>query len=130
MNLLKVKLACLLVLISTTAAFSQISPINLQRQSEPEIRERILKKVPLGSSVKNVETFIASQGWKQKYNWQGTPSDISEHYFPGVKGGHIIGADLGRFRGFPWGGYVDAFWGFDSRGKLIDLHVRKGYDAL
>jgi len=37
---------------------------------------------------------------------------------------------LGSFRGFPWGGYVDAFWGFDSRGKLIDLHVRKGHDGL
>jgi hypothetical protein len=50
--------------------------------------------------------------------------------FPAVKGTRVIGAYLGGYQGIPYRVELDAYWGFDESGHLIDLNVRKGVDAL
>jgi hypothetical protein len=50
-----------------------------------------------------------------------------------VKGEHIIGVRyLNHHLGFPipTDVDVDAYWGFNSQDKLIDLNVRKMVDSL
>jgi len=102
----------------------------LGSKTEQEIHDWALSRAPVGSSVEEVQTFIQSQGWEQNYNWKGTPDHSSETFYPGVKGGHIIGANLGQFRGLFFTCNIDAYWGFDANGKLIELRVRKMYDGL
>jgi hypothetical protein len=99
-------------------------------ESEDGVREWILRQTPLGSSSNEVRTFIAKRGWKSKYDWMGTPSPVSEKQFPAVKGSHIIGADLGGYQGLPFHVDLDAYWGFDASGRLIDLRVRKMADGI
>ena len=100
------------------------------RWSEGHIQNWVLRKAPLGSSVADVKALINRQGWRLDFEWQGTNSPASPRDYPYVRGGHIIGAYFGHYQGIPWRADVDAFWGFDESGKLIDFHVRKGYDAL
>lgn len=100
------------------------------RWSEAHIQQWVLRKAPLGSSVAEVKALIEKQGWKSDYEWRGTNLDANPRSFPYVRGGHIIGAYLGHYQGLPWRADVDAFWGFDDEGKLIDFHVRKDYDTI
>lgn len=97
-----------------------------ESRSECELRQEILKKVPLGTGVGKVRDFIANQGWKEVYNLTGPQNHLSETFFPGVKGSCVIGVDMGRRRVMIVFEYhYDAYFGFDSSGKLIDLKVRK-----
>jgi len=78
----------------------------------------------------DVKSLIAKQRWKLNYEWHGVNVDATPRSYPYVRGGHIIGAYFGHYQGLPWRADVDAFWGFDDTGRLIDFHVRKDYDTL
>jgi hypothetical protein len=104
--------------------------LNPLRWSEGHIHNWVLRQAPFGSSVSDVRALIERQGWKSDYDWQGTNSHASPNDYPYVRGVRIIGAYFGHYQGIPWRADVDAFWGFDENGKLIDLHVRKDYDTL
>ena len=94
------------------------------------LRAWMLRRAPLGSPPDQVDAFIAAHHWCRNYDWHGTPSASSEKFFPGVRGTRVIGAYLGGYQGIPYRVEVDAYWGFDESGHLIDLNVRKGVDAL
>jgi hypothetical protein len=100
------------------------------RRSEGNIQNWVLQKAPLGSSVADVKAVIKSQGWRLDFEGEGTNSPTSPKDYPYVRGKHIIWAYFGSYQGIPWHADVDAFWGFDDAGKLIDFHVRKDYNAL
>ena len=105
--------------------------LNPLRQSEPSLRSWILNKAPLGSSPKAVVALISNRDWTKSYEWTGKANDLSEKFYPGVKGVHIIGADLGYYNSLPWGRVdIDAYWGFDADDKLVDFRVRKMVGAL
>jgi hypothetical protein len=107
------------------------SGVNPLRQSEPDLRVWILNQAPLGASPESVVRLISNEGWMKEFDTSGRQTDLSEKFYPGVKGVRTIGANLGYYYGLPWGRVdVEAFWGFDADGKLIDLHVRKGVSAL
>jgi hypothetical protein len=109
--------------------FSAILFFSPLRWPTGSIKNWLLGKAPLGSSVSEVKAVIAQQGWRLDLDWQGTNSLTSARDYPYVKGTHIINAYLGHYQGIPFRADIDAFWGFDDQGKLIDLHVRKDYDA-
>ena len=94
------------------------------------LRSWILRRAPLGSSSEQVDAFIAAHHWSRHYDWHGTPSPTSEKPYPAVKGTRVIGAYLGGYQGIPFRADLDAYWGFDESGHLIDLNVRKMVDAL
>jgi hypothetical protein len=94
------------------------------------VRAWLLRRAPLGSSPEQVDALIAAHRWSRHYDWHGTPSHSSEEFYPAVKGSRIIGAQLGGYQGIPFRADLDAYWGFDESGHLIDLNVRKMVDAL
>jgi hypothetical protein len=121
----------LFVLLVVAASLVFLNPL---RRDEAYIHDWILGQAPLGSSVKDVKSIIAKHDWKLHMDWQSTaehpPLSHSEREYPYVAGSLIISADLGHYQGLPWRIDIEAFWGFDSQGKLIDVHVRKCADSL
>jgi hypothetical protein len=117
-------------LIAVAVLLGVVAWTNPLLRSEAHIQQWVLRKAPLGSSVADVKALIEREGWKLNYVWRGTNLDANPRNYPYVRGGHIIGAYFGHYQGFPWRADVDAFWGFDENERLIDFHVRKGYDTL
>jgi len=103
---------------------------NPLRKSQTKLHEWIVLKTPINTSIVEVRNLIVQNKWEAIYEWKGSPSVSSRNKFPGVKGSHIIGAYLGHYQGLPWRVDVDAYWGFNSEGKLIDLRVRKMADSI
>jgi hypothetical protein len=128
-------------LVATVAVIAFISAhivsIGPLRKSQSDLKAWILKEVPLGSSVDQVKALIKGQGWKLLAEWHGNPGKVSSDTaypsikdYPGVKGEYFIHADLGSYQGIPFRVGVDAHWGFDSTGKLLDLRIRKMSEGL
>jgi hypothetical protein len=108
------------IVMAVIYACDVVSPWN----SPSKIRNRLLKLTPIGSSIANVKSQIKAQNWKQCYEESFKESEISRNLFPGVDGTYAIGVDFGNHSGIPFSYGVDAYWGFDSSVKLIDLKVR------
>ncbi len=100
------------------------------RRSEATIRARLLKEVPLGSTMSQVEQQIAKHGWE--LSQVTTDSGFyDQREKPGkVTGEKSIRASLGDYRGIPFMVNVTVFWGFDADGALIDIWVWKTEDSL
>ena len=92
--------------------------------SPSKVKHWLLELNPIGSSVQAVKTVIKTHKWRQCYEKRFEQSPRSINFFPGVKGTYAIGVDFGQHPGIPFSYGVDAYWGFDSTGKLIDLKVR------
>ena len=117
--------------IATTLIVTSIIMLtNPLRKSQEDIRNMILSEIPLGTSINDVKSYNSKKNWELDYEWEGVPSKNSEDHYPAVKGSHIIGAYLGKYWGPLFRTDVDAFWGFNSSGKLIDFRIRKMTDAL
>jgi hypothetical protein len=99
------------------------------RRPKSDIQNWVLDKAPLGSSIAEVKSVIARNRWKINLDWKGTNSKASTNSYPYVQGTQILAAYLGGYQGLPWRADVDAFWGFDEDGKLIEFCVRKYYDG-
>jgi len=121
-----IKAAIIASAVAVLGAFL-LSPL---RWPPEVIQAWVLRKAPLGSSVAEVKALISRQRWRLDFEWQGTNSPVRPADYPYVRGARIVGAYFGHYQGIPWRADVDAFWGFDDTGKLIDFHVRKDYDAL
>lgn len=98
--------------------------------TDPQLTPSVLRKAPLGSSVGDVKALIQSQRWKLDFEWEGTNSPTSPRDYPYVKGSRIIGAYLGGYQGIPLACRCGFVLAIDDKGKLIDFHGRKDYDAL
>ena len=121
-------LMTILILLSV-ASTSDAAEFSLRR-SEATIRERLLREVPLGSSMNQVEQQIAKHGWELDhidknsgfYDHRENPSKVT--------GAKSIRASLGDYRGIPFMVNVTVFWGFDSTESLIVIWVWKTEDSL
>jgi hypothetical protein len=100
------------------------------RGSEATIRARLLREVPLGSSMNQVEQQIAKHGWALDYVDRNAGFDDQREKPSKVTGSKSIRASLGDYRGFPFMVNVTVFWGFDGSGSLIDIWVWKTEDSL
>jgi hypothetical protein len=106
-------------------------------KSQSDVKEWILKQAPVGSSVGQVKALIEAKKWRLMAEWHGNPSSVSSDVpypgakdYPGVKGEYFIHADLGSYQSIPFRVGVDAHWGFDRQGRLLDLRIRKGVEGL
>ena len=101
-------------------------------RSEASIRASLLKRTPLGSTYKHVQTFRKNQ------QWPGTsyklPSDLrTSAGQPQIDPAHTwITAHLGteRLSFPPFATDVFAYWEFDTNNLLIQIWVDKETDAL
>jgi len=95
--------------------------INPLRGSGEQIKTRILRQIPIGTSMENVEQIVeANRRWDLQR--------IS-HYssFPGDRIGMNVGGEyeMQVFLGMIFFHQVDVFFGFDETGYLVDVRVRK-----
>jgi len=92
-------------------------------RSEAGIRASLLKRTPLGTSKKEVEAFIAREGWQPRSE-TGAPrteqSAIQVHF-----GEYFICGTWGFAMRGVW-----CHWRFDDDGHLVDIWVHKENDAL
>ncbi|HVU18571.1 MAG TPA: hypothetical protein VHD32_16835 [Candidatus Didemnitutus sp.] len=98
------------------------------RRPAAAIEESLLRLAPRGSSVEEVLRAIEAKGWKHDF--------IHETGFlkqEGSKPMEVVGkksihAHLGEY-GLILKTSVDAFWGFDGEGKLLEVWVWKTTDG-
>lgn len=99
------------------------------RRPVPMIQASLIRATPLGTPKEEVMRVIDGREWRH--------SGIRDVGFlkqePGrateVVGKHSIEAHLGEYR-WIFVTSVDAFWGFDERGRLTDVWVWKTTDGL
>jgi hypothetical protein len=95
-------------------------------RGEQDIEQWIVRRVPLGTDASFVRQFIAGRGWKIESEWQQQQPQAG---YGTHKGTHVIHAYLGAYR-VVFRTDLDAFFGFDKRGRLVDVHVRKMVDSI
>ena len=126
---------CLLV---SALLVLMVIPSNPLRKSEKKLHAWVLAETPMGSSMEDVAKAIERQKWQRDPGHNEELGFYRQQGFIGVVGSKSIHADLGDYREwhFPIVGYkdwatwanVEAYWGFDEHGKLIDIWVRKSWD--
>ena len=90
--------------------------------SEEDIHNKLLKDTPIGSDKKQVLEYVKKKGYTFDPNEQGS---MDEKW-----GNNYMRVYLGHYQGIPWRCDVDGAWIFDTNEKLINIDVRKEYDAL
>jgi hypothetical protein len=121
-------LLILLAIVLLIGGIVAVLQSNSLRSSESDIRNSILQKSPMGSSISDVKAAIQSQPWLNVSEWTVDPSEPSVVRAP-VQGTHVI-VGYQYYRGLPWRMVVRAYWGFDSEGKLVDLRVEKWGEGI
>lgn len=102
------------ITISLLLLVSGCSAARPLHRSKASIRASILKRTPLGTSKKEVEKFIAKEGWRPESD--EPPSRIEVRF-----GGYVI-----------FFGTCDVYgtWQFDRGDRLSDFQVTKSHDVL
>ena len=104
--------------------------MNPLRRSEGYLTQYILELMPLGTEFDRVSEYIQAKKWL-------VSSASTEHGFlrqdgkrPFTVGAKHIRASIGEYQGFPFIVDVTVFWGFDDKGRLIDVWVWKTANGL
>jgi hypothetical protein len=106
------------------------------RQSHEGIRTSVLKATPLGSTPVFVQEVAQTKGWKidavnmNRGFWRdGKNGSTGSGFVVGVASIH---ASLGEFHEIPvpFVTSVEAYWGFDAGGHLIDVYIRSSTDGI
>lgn len=99
------------------------------RGSETDIRDRLLLRFPLGSSVEEVlgafDDVREDRSYDEPLDGSGYPYVAGSRLIRTGLGGHVALVD-----GVPLSADVEAIWGFDGEGRLADVLVRKTVDGL
>jgi hypothetical protein len=95
--------------------------------SAANIRALLLRQTPLGTRSTDVRAFADKHGWLvRNYVWSTGFLKLESSKPNQVIGVTSIEGNLGDFLNMN----VTAYWKFDSSNRLIDIWVRKTYDAL
>jgi hypothetical protein len=94
------------------------------------LRQRLLWATPIGTTMTDVDKYVAAEKWKVQYvcTTHGYTKEEETHRV--VVGEKSIRADLGQYQGFPFVRYVTVYWGFDKQARLVDIWVWKTSDAM
>lgn len=100
--------------------------LNPLRWSHENLREWLLEKVPLGSSVAHLKSAVDKEGWRVMSIWEhgDTPPHI------GVQGDTVVRVDLGGYRGLLFRVEMDSYWVFDESDRLLDVQTKREADSL
>jgi hypothetical protein len=94
--------------------------------SDAALQSWVEHVVPIGTDIARARGLIRSSGWALKGEWEQSEPSID---FGTRKGSHVIYAYLGHRR-LVFREDVDAFFGFDRSGRLVEIHIRRMTDAL
>ena len=105
--------------------------LNPLRAPPERIRATLLRETPLGTSIEQVRAFVDSHYGPNRTHVESKgflKQDGGESVAVGVTS---VEADLGQYYDipFPFPVFVTAYWGFDQRGRLIDVRVMKTADG-
>jgi hypothetical protein len=121
------RLIMLLVAIGIVSGVTlgTIASRNPLRRPNAEIRDSLLREVPLGSSPAQVKELIERKRWHYKgESWGGVQSPQYA-----LKGVHQMGAALGDYHTLFTPCHVCASWGFDHE-QLVDVRVDSACDGI
>jgi hypothetical protein len=127
---------CFLTAAITGAGVFALTSLYYEREvipiwnSQNRINAWLLGLTPLGSSIEQVKSVIKANNWKVCYEKRYDESLNKNHVYPPVRGTYAIGIDFGKHPGLIFPHMVDAYWGFNSEDKLIDVQSRAVLDAL
>ena len=133
-----VKHYVILILVIITLVSAGIILLNPLRQSEADLRERMLKITPIGTNMKEVVKVI-KENKKWELEWVDNESGYGIDKASGEPGEEYdfeigkksIRICIGTYSYriiFPV--QVLVYYGFDEKSKLIDVAVRKDVDTL
>jgi len=102
---------------------------NPLRRSPEELRQKILKTTPYGTSLEDVEKIAHGRGYAVSVSREAgfLKQEGSVQKTVGVQS---IRAEAGDYWSFPYMVSVSIFWGFDKNGKLVDVWVWKVHEGL
>jgi hypothetical protein len=118
-----------LVLVGAGTVFVLSRPQAISLLPTTRIRAILLRRTPLGSSLRKVEASV-SGCFGVQHKWVSERGEVPLQGYPSTgSGAAFISAHLG-FYFFPFRTDVEAFWIFDAGGGLKDIYVRKDVDSL
>ena len=86
----------------------------------------ILRSVPVGSDLQELQAVAAQKGWRVDGTWQGNRPHSD---WGGIDGHTVAWIYLGTY-GSIFQTRIDSFWAFDEKGYLVDVHTRRIIDSL
>jgi hypothetical protein len=99
---------------------------NPLRQSDEAIETWLLKSVPIGANLNQLEIVAKQQGWKINSMWDENKPNSD---WGGVDGAKVVWVYIGGYHTF-FKTDIDSFWAFDESGHLASLKIRRMTDAL
>jgi len=103
------------------------------RLSEGKIRDWVLKRTPLGTSLEQVRVYTDSKAWRDRFYVEDGGTYWGHNYWldGNAPAGQTVGdksirGDLGDYLNAALGTtQVTAFWGFDTNDQLVNVWVQK-----
>lgn len=128
MKALFVALIAIAVVAAVVCGCVALNPL---RRSPASIEHRLYKITPFGTSFEFATNRLSKVFAEISFSEN---TGFVRHDWPGpweVVGSKAIKVHLGEYYQFPVGRTgVAAYWGFDDKGKLIEIWVRKDTDSL
>ena len=84
------------------------------------------RRVPLGTDITRARDLIRSSGWELRGEWRQPEPQFD---YGTRKGSRVVHVYLGHYQAV-FRVDVDAFFGFDEHGRLVEIHIRKMVDSL
>ena len=94
-----------------------------RRQPEKTVRQVVLRKTPIGASMKEVSAVVANEGWRLLEVNRDKGFQIERD--DALIGAKHIRAYLGAYPGNPFSVDVEVLWGFNSAEQLVDIRIWK-----
>jgi hypothetical protein len=99
---------------------------NPLRLSDAALQRWVEHRVPLRTDVARARDLIRASGWEVQGEWAQSEPSID---YGTRKGSRVVHVYLGHYRSV-FRVDVDAFFGFDHSGRLVEVHIRRMVDAL
>lgn len=124
-------LICLCMAVSSLGVACFGNENGSLRKSPAAIREVLLSKTPIGSSINSTIAWLARDGHQKPLISKTSGFLKQEGSGNSVVGVQSVSISLGEYHSFPFGftTSVEAYWGYDADGRLVDIWVWKTTDA-
>ena len=119
-----------IILSVLVLVFAVVLVLNPLRRSQEKIRASFAKLTPIGSSFESVTATLKENGYSHP-ELSRSHGFLKQERSTETVGVSSIHVHLGEYRNLPipLATDVDAFWGFDQAGKLIDIWIWKTTDG-
>lgn len=96
------------------------------RLGDAALQRWVEYRVPMRTDIVRARELIRASGWDLRGEWAQSEPSID---YGTRKGSRVIYVYLGHYHSV-FRVDVDAFFGFDRSGELVEVHIRRMVDAL